>query len=194
MNQLINKIKNISKKIHFAAQEKGAVAIEFALTLPIWIALLLGSSDIAYMMIVTQRVDRIAYTITDIVTQSETITKNDLNNIMIAAGELMRPFTFGDKGVVIVSSLYKPMNGTPTITWQYIGGGSLARGSKIGSTNGTPVMPNGLTLNNNENVIIAEVYYDFDPMFINAGLLSKGDVYRIAVYKPRLSPLITPPS
>lgn len=38
-------------------------------------------------------------------------------------------------------------------------------------------MPNGLTLNANENVIIAEVYYAFKPMFIDAGILSAGDVY-----------------
>lgn len=65
------------------------MAIEFALSLPIWIALLIGMTDISYMMIVSQRVDRIAYSITDIVTQSETISKNDLDNIALAAGQLM---------------------------------------------------------------------------------------------------------
>lgn len=194
MNQLINKLKQKLNTIKFAAQDKGVVAVEFALTLPIWVTLLIGSSDIAYMMLISQRVDRIAYSVTDIVTQSETISTADLDNIMIAAGELMRPFTFGDKGVVIVSSLYKSAGQTPTITWQYVGGGSLARGSKIGAALATPQMPNGLTLNDNENVIIAEVYYDFDPMFINAGILSEGDIYRTAIYKPRLSPLITPPN
>ncbi len=194
MNLMIEKLKQKLASFKFATQEKGAVAIEFALSLPIWVILLLGSSDIAYMMLISQRVDRVAYTVTDIVTQSETVTTTDLNSIVGAAGELMRPFTFGAKGVVIISSLYKPSGGYPTITWQHNGGGSLVRTSKIGTAGSTPVMPNGFVLNDNENVIVTEVYYTFDPMFVNAGVLSKSDIYRTAIYKPRLSPLITPPT
>jgi hypothetical protein len=176
------------------AKKKGAVAIEFALTLPIWVVLLIGSADAAYMMIMSQRIDRVAYSVTDITTQSDTLTMNDLNNILLAAGQLMQPFEFGVKGVVIVTSLYKP-SGEPTkISWQYVGGGSLERVSKIGAVGATPIMPNGLTLNDNENVIVSEVYYDFEPMFVNAGVLKHADIYRTAIYKPRLSPLITPPT
>lgn len=192
------KIKNLCAlltALPFLAREKGTVAIEFALTLPIWIAILIGSADASYLMIVSQRVDRVAYSVTDIVTQSETLTIADIDNTFIAAGQLMQPFEFGASGIVILTSLYKP-SGEPTkITWQYAGGGSLSRGSRIGTFGGsTPALPNGLTLNDNENVIVAEVFYVFEPMFLNAGLLTEGDLYRIAVYKPRLSPLITPPT
>jgi len=177
-----------------ANREKGTVAIEFALALPIWLTLLLGGFDSAYLMIVSQRVDRVAYSVTDIVTQQETVTNDDLDTILLAAGELMQPFTFGTRGVVIVTSLYKPSGEATRISWQYTGGGVLARASKIGTVGSTPTLPNGLSLNDNENVIAAEVYYVFDPMFINAGPLESGDLYRVAVYKPRLSPLITPPT
>jgi hypothetical protein len=145
------------------------------------------------MMIVNQRIDRIAYSVTDIVTQSEMLTQNDLNSILLATSELMQPFTFSEKGVVIISSIYKPAGQPMKISWQYQGGGTLSRTSAIGSAGGLPNMPNGLTLSDNENVIISEVYYHFEPMFINAGILSEEDVYRVAIYKPRLSPLITPP-
>jgi hypothetical protein len=175
-------------------RRRGVTAIEFALTLPIWIALLVGSMDAAYMMLLSQRVDRIAYSVTDIVTQSDTVTQADLDTIMLAAGELMKPFTFGDDGIVIVTSLYKPAGLPVRICWQHTGGGTLARGSKIGTVGVPPSMPAGLTLNNNENVIVSEVYYAFKPMFINAGFLSASDFYRVAIYKPRLSSLITPPT
>lgn len=178
----------------FLLRERGAIAMEFALSLPIWILLLLGSTDAAYMMIVTQRVDRIAYSVTDITSQSELLTNADVNSILLAASELMQPFTFGSDGIVILSSVYKPAGQAMKISWQRSGGGTLARNSKIGIAGAVPSMPNGLTLADNENVIIAEVYYDFRPMFMNAGILSRGDVYRVAVYKPRLSPLITPPT
>lgn len=191
---MIKKCLQRLRRFSFAVQERGAVAMEFALSIPIWIIILLGSSDATYMMIISQRVDRVAYSVTDIVTQSETLTLADLNNILLAAGQLMQPFDFGAEGIVVVTSLYKPAGQPTQISWQYKGGGSLARNSKIGLVGSTPVMPNGLVLNDNENVIVSEVYYNFSPMFMNVGVLAEGDIYRIAVYKPRLSPLITPPT
>ncbi len=172
---------------------RGIAAVELALTMPIWIAIFLGCADAAYMMLVSQRADRIAYGVTDIVTQSKTVTKADLDNILLAAGQLMNPFEFGDKGIVILTSLYKPAGQATQISWQHSGGGGLARESKIGKFGLPPTMPPNLTLNDQENVIVAEVYYAFKPMFINASILSEGDFYRVAIYKPRLSPLITPP-
>jgi hypothetical protein len=198
MNRIIN-LKGFS----FSPRQRsrrGMAALEFALSLPIWITLLLGATDGTMMMIEAQRVDRISYSVTDIVTQSQTLKITDLDSIVLAAGQLMQPFTFGQNGVVIVTSLYKPAGLATQITWQYIGGGTLARGSKIGSCTGistnctAPQMPDGLTLADNENVIVSEVYYAYTPLFINAGFLAAGDVYRTAIYKPRLSPLITPPT
>ncbi len=194
MNRLIKSTRRFLRQSSFALRERGSVAIEFALALPIWIILLLGSSDGAFLMILSQRVDRIAYSVTDIVTQSEMVTLDDLDNIMLAAGQLMEPFPFDAQGVVVVSSVYKPAGQATRISWQYAGGGSLIRDSRLGTAGSTPLLPNGLTLNDNDNVIIAEVYYAFTPLFINAGILSAGDLYRVAIYKPRLSPLITPPT
>lgn len=195
MNRMIKNIIAKARLVSFAAREKGAVAIEFALTLPIWIMLLLGGWDVGYLLILSQRVDRIAYSVTDIVTQQETVTKADLDSIFLAAGQLMQPFSFGADGIVIVTSLHKPAGGNTVISWQYSGGGTLPRTSKIGDpSTTTPAIPGGITLNDNENIIIAEVYYAFTPLFINAGILHEEDLYRVAIYKPRLSPLITPPT
>jgi hypothetical protein len=166
--------------------------VEFALTLPIWIILLLGSADGTYALLVNEKVDRIAYTITDIVTQYQTINLANLADIVQAGGQLMKPFDFTLNGVVIITSAYKPTGKTPKVCWQYVGGGSLSRGSAVGSVGGAPVLPNGLILNDNDNVIITEVYYKFSPLFVSS--FTKGDVYRAAVYKPRLSPLINPPT
>lgn len=177
------------------ARERGVAALEFALTLPIWLAMLLGGSDAALMLMQNQRVDRIAYSVTDIVTQSKLVTKADLNTILLAAGQLMEPFAFGNQGVVVITSLYKPAGQGTQVTWQYSGGGTLSRGSKIGIVSGNSVtMPNGLVLNDNENVIVSEVYYTYNPLFVNAGPLKAKEMYGVAIYKPRLSPLITPPT
>jgi hypothetical protein len=175
-------------------RRRGIAAAEFALTLPIWIALLLGALDGTYCLLVNEKTDRIAYSVTDIVTQYQTITIANLKDILQAATQLMQPFSFGSNGIVIVTSVYKPTGQSPIIEWQYSGGGTLAKASAIGTTGGTPALPNGLTLNDNDNVVISEVYYNFTPLFINAGPLHANTVYRVAMYKPRLSQLIVPPT
>ena len=156
--------------------------------------MMLGAADGTYCLLVNEKADRIAYSVTDIVTQYQVITKANLNDITLAAAQLMQPFPFSTQGLVIVSSIYKPTGKNPVIEWQYSGGGSLVKSSQIGTTGGVPVLPNGLTLNDNDNVIISEVYYNFTPMFISAGMFSSNLIYRVAIYKPRLSQLINTPT
>ncbi|MDE1900498.1 MAG: pilus assembly protein [Alphaproteobacteria bacterium] len=173
---------------------RGVAAVEFALTLPIWTALILGASGGTYALLVSERCDRIAYTVTDVVTQYQTITLADLSDIVQAAGQLMSPIAFGASGMVIVTSVYQPSTGQPVVEWQYQGGGTLTAVSRIGTTGGVATLPNGLTLNAGDNVIISEVFYNFTPLFPSSGLFDIGQIYRTAIYKPRLSPLVTPPT
>jgi len=193
MAEILRRRRGIGSRLMGRAR-RGIAALEFALTLPIWITLLLGAADGTYCMLVNERTDRIAYTVTDIVTQYQTVSVANLNDIVQAASQIMNPFTFGNNGVVIISSVYKPAGATPYICWQYTGGGGLVATSHIGTTGGAPALPNGLTLNDNDNVIIAEVFYNFTPMFVSEGLFTSGTIYRNAVYKPRLSPLTQTPS
>ena len=186
-------VKNLWRSLRDRTR-RGIAAVEFALTMPIWATFLLGTIDGSYCLMVNEKVDRIAYSVTDIVTQYQTVSIANLNDIILAAGQLMQPFNFSNNGFVIVSSVFQPATGQPIIEWQYKGGGTLTQSSRIGNTNGAASLPNGLTLNPNDNVIISEVYYNFTPLFLNANLFHANLVYRVAVYKPRLSPLVTPPT
>lgn len=187
---------------------KGVAAVEFALTLTFfWIPLLLGLADGSIFLLVNEKLDRISYSVTDIVTQYSVISLANLADISLAASQMMQPYSFsGGNGILIISSVYQP-SGTgvkPIVCWQYSASGLVASGasagSKIGSpgnsstcaTGGTAVLPSGLTLNAGDNVIISEVYYTFSPLFLDQ-FLSK-TLYRYAVYKPRLSPLTVAPS
>lgn len=174
--------------------ENGVAAVEFALMLPILLVLLLGGMDITRFMLYQQKVDRIAFTMADLVAQEQSVTTAQLNDIALGAAQIMQPFPFGAQGVVIVSSVYKdPNQAYPVIRWQYSGGGSLGRSSKIGNVGGTPILPNGLTLNGKDNVIIAEVYYRFSPLY-NSGYTPDTDIYKVSIYKPRLGALLSLPA
>lgn len=179
---------------HRHGGQRGVAAVELALVFPILLVLFLGGMDMTRYLLYHQKVERITFSIADIVSQSSSITKVQMNDIVLAAGQIMQPFNFGAYGVVIVSSVYKdPAQAYPSIRWQYTGGGTLARTSKIGIVNGTPSLPNGLTLNDKDNVIITETYYVFSPTF-NSGVVPAGDLYKVSVYKPRLGALLSLPN
>ncbi|MCE2927441.1 MAG: pilus assembly protein [Rickettsiales bacterium] len=171
-------------------REDGIAYVEFATSLPFLLALFMGSVEMTRFIIVSQKVEKSAVTISDVVSQSETIGVTQLNQLISAVGQVMQPYSFGNNGYVIISSVTKTGTNPPRVNWQYTGGGSWTQSSQVGSTGLTATLPNGLTLNDRDTVIIAEVYYNFQPMLVSDVLTSK-QLYRVAVFKPRLGDLQT---
>lgn len=185
--------QNIKKLL---SNQKGVAAIEFALILPFLLLLLLGGFEITQFLLLNQKLDKVSYTITDVVSQNTSLTNAQLNQIMSASVQIMKPIPFQNEGVVILSSIYKNGNNAPVVRWQYKGGGLLVRSSRIGNVNQNAILPNELTLNDKDNVIIAEVYYTYTPIFstFSQNFLSATDLYKVAIFKPRLGDLTTPPT
>jgi Flp pilus assembly protein TadG len=174
--------------------QRGIAFTEFALVLPFLLLLMMGGYELSRLIIVNQRLEKVAYTVTDVVAQQTSVTNAQLGNIMTAAAEIMQPYPFSANGDIILSSVYQNGTGTsPTVKWQYKGGGTLASVSKIGQLAGIAALPSGLTLNNTDNVIIAEVFYNYTPLLIAGPILSTS-LYKVVVFKPRLGALTTPPN
>ncbi len=164
--------------------------VEFATSLPFMLALFIGSVEITRYIMVAQKVEKSAVTISDVVAQSETISVTQLNQLVTAVGQVMQPYSFGASGYVIISSVSKSGTNPPRINWQYTGGGTWTRPSQVGTTGLTATLPNGLTLNDRDTVIVAEIFYNFQPMLVS-DLLTGRQLYRVAVFKPRLGDLQT---
>ncbi len=131
---------------------------------------------------------------------------------------MMYPYTRGaaDPNIVVIMTdvLAVPVNPntnppTPTVRWQYCGGGgatlaSLGVTSKvtpgisgsnaIGGTTAnltgvsSPFGATGFTMANNEEILIGEVYYNYQPIMRNP-VLAATQLYRASVYTPRLGAL-----
>lgn len=185
---LITRIRQLIK------DTRGVAAIEFALFLPLLVVLFLGGFELSRYILINQKTEKSAYAVADIVAQQTSVTKAQLDQIILAASEIMRPYDIGNNGRIILTSVYK--NGTanePTVQWQYVGGGTLTKDSKVGKVGQTAVLPGNLTLNDKDNVIVAEFYYEVKPLFAHSGL-GPSSLYKFALFKPRLGLLTTPPS
>src|SRR5262249_34851262 len=134
----------------FFRDQRGVAALEFAIVLPMVMTMLLGVMEIANFILASERTDKMAYTIADLVTQNETVTTSDLNTILDASSQIMQPFPFSNNGHVIITAVYRAPGDVPKIAWQYEGGGTLHQvngqpvggGSIFGSSVGSiPVLP-----------------------------------------------------
>lgn len=169
--------------------------MEFALVLPLLLVLCFGGFELSRFILISHKLEKAAYTVTDVVAQQTSITTSQLNNIMAAASEIMQPYAFRDNGVIILSSVYQSgAVNPPTIKWQYTGGGNLyGAASKVGQVGGYATLPAGLTLSDKDNVIMAEVFYKFEPVFAGE-VVTPSDIYKTVFFKPRLGSLTTPPN
>ena len=165
----------------------GNVAVEFALTLPVLMLLMLGSAEMGRFVILHQKVDRVAVTTSDLVSRAETIKESDLDDIFDAADLVAQPFDLSNLGIVIVSAITNNGSGA-RVAWQRSGGGSATHTSQIGTQGGAATLFADFEVRQGETAIIAEVFYDFEP-FLSELIVEPQTLYRRAHHRPRLGTL-----
>jgi hypothetical protein len=174
--------------------ERGVSLTELALLTPPLLMLFVGVIEISFKLWSTQKAEKLSVTISDVVAQAQTVSMEGLGDIVDATDDIMDPFAFGDNGEVIISSIYRAQ-GTEDVkvNWQCIRNRPFGQPSRLGLPGDDATLPEDLWLDEKENVIVAEVFYTYQPIL--PGLLFDGDsvVYRRAFFKPRLGALTNPP-
>ncbi|TQV79039.1 TadE/TadG family type IV pilus assembly protein [Denitrobaculum tricleocarpae] len=201
MNAVLNSYRlKIARQYHsFVSDRSGVTIIEFAFIVPVILFMLLGMFDMGRYMLLNQKLDRAAATMSDLTSRPSSISAAEINQLMIAAIEVVQPFDLASKGGVIVSSVYKNPGDPAEITWQIQGAGPTLPPSLYGGVGDPANMPAGFVVRDNENVITAEVYFRFEPVFLDflssffdsGGLLPEGVIVQTALRQPRLGDLST---
>lgn len=180
--------------MRFGKNAQGVAMVEFAICAPILMLLLLGSLEGSRFLIINQKQEKIAFTVADVVAQSTDLTTTGIDQLLAATQDMMDPFTFGANGMVLITSVTKNTGQNPVVNWRYSGGGQLTGvTSAFGSVGAAAVLPAGFTLNDRDNIIIAEVFYRFAPIY-SSQLFGQRTLYKMAIYKPRLGELTRPPA
>jgi Flp pilus assembly protein TadG len=171
----------------------GTAMIEFGLVLPLLMLMLLGTIEISRFAILNQKVDKVANSMADFVTQGTSVSGANLSSFATAATEIMKPYSY--TGTIVFSSvsfINAPVGscntvGAVCITWQCkkLGGGA----SKIGGQGGNATLPGGYTVSSGQDVIVAEAVFDYTPFVSLTGTLipalAPRPIYKAAIYKPR---------
>jgi Flp pilus assembly protein TadG len=178
----------------FCRDGRGTAAVEFALIAPILVVLALGCFEVPRYVMVFQKLSRTSSGVADLVAQADDpITTNQMNDIFTAGKLMMQPYDVVANGVIIVSSVNNPGGTGVKITWQKRKG-SVATVSKLGVQGATPGagLPVGVSPASNEEVLVAEVYYNYTPIF-GTIIYNGSQIYRASFTRPRNDNLNTSP-
>jgi Flp pilus assembly protein TadG len=168
----------------------GSVYAETAVSLLVLSLTTLAGVEIGRYVLLKQKLDRAVASVADVAAQGQTISVADLDNLYAAAVDILKPFTLDGVGTVIVSSVSTTGANPPKVDWQRAGGSDISVGSAIGAEGQNATLPAELTVRSGEEVIVAEVYYNFTP-WLAPWVASPGQIYNRAFYRPRQGPLTT---
>lgn len=181
------------QKGDFGKDRRGVAATEMALIAPVLLIMLLGMSEVAMKMHAQYKAAQTATTVADMIARYQSVTKSDIKGLLDASSKVIGSENFATKGTVILSSASKANKAdSPKVSWQCTGGGSFAASSRLGKLGGIASLPGSLTLDEGDNVIVAEVFYSYESVI---GFLDGGSavLYNVATFRPRLGALTTAP-
>ncbi len=171
----------------FFRAERGTLAVELAMAVPIIFALMVTGVEVTRYVLLNQKVERTSATLADLVSQSDVLSEAALLNLVGAAGHVMTPYSVDTDGRIVISSLTNPSGSQPRVAWQR-GYGAGAGASRFGAQGGAATLPDDFVIRVGENVIAVEVFFDYQPM-LASNALDPGEVSSFALFRPRFASL-----
>lgn len=138
----------------FRNEIRGVAALEFAIIAPVLILMLVGTLEISLAIAVNRKVSRISSTVADLITQSQSLTNSDLDNIMDVSSRIMYPYP---NAVEIVITTINVAGSNATVDCSYsLGAPENAQGAPY--TVPSSIKEDGV------NLVSAKISADHTPM------------------------------
>ena len=165
----------------FKRDRDGASAIEFAILAPLLIALYLGCVEITDGIAADRKVTLVAGALSNLTSQSQTITADGMTNILNASAAIIKPYSVGNLAATI-TCLKIDAAGVAKVKWSAtLNGTARADGSTVTLPSADLAVPNSY-------LVWSEVNYNYTPVvgYTISGTLALSD-------QMFMSPRITPP-
>jgi Flp pilus assembly pilin Flp len=170
----------------FLKDESGVSLTEFAVAVPVLVLMLVGGMEVSRMVLLSQKVDRVTTTTSDLIGQAETLTQAEINNIFNAANSILTPFVLAGNGRIVVTSLWLD-NGVPRVCWQRSFPGTTPGTSNFPAPGFRATLPSGLQLRTSEAILAAETFFNYSPAFWRE--LGAQSYHRVSYSRPRMTSL-----
>ncbi|RYG56945.1 MAG: pilus assembly protein [Alphaproteobacteria bacterium] len=178
----------------FLRREAGVAVVEFALVVPLMLAVYVGCSEAAALLTVDRKVQSVAGAVGDLVARSnKKITETELTDYFRAATSILVPYSANGL-VQTVTAVSVDKNGVATVLWS-----ARFTDDKLtkqvadhpkGSSFDLPVEMKAIAAG--QTVISAESEYGYNPL-IGVVFRNTVDLHRSALFMPRYGGTITFP-
>ncbi len=89
----LGSLQSLAKSVQtFVRDRRGASAIEFAFVIPIMLIMYLGTMELGQGIETNKKVARSASMIADLVTQEQTLTKSEIDGILVVGESILQPY------------------------------------------------------------------------------------------------------
>ena len=165
---------------------RGVAAVEFALVLPFMVLLFFGMLEMNAALTVDRKVSQAAQSLADLVSQTDRLSSNDINDLLKVTKAVLDPYPQSDLKLVVASVEIEDVN-KPRVQW------SRAVNEAQWATGSAPPIefPEALAKQPGSFVIVTQATYKYTPSFsavlkdvFNTDSIELADTYFM---RPRIS-------
>ena len=122
----------LSLAARFKRDDRGVAVVEFALVVPVLLALYVGGFAVSNSAATSRKVTDTTAQITNVAAQFTSMQASDAQGLMAAASQIMSPYNTSALSEVL-TLVGVDGNGKATVTWSqaYNGGAALAKGTPV---------------------------------------------------------------
>lgn len=118
----------------FVKDNSGASAIEFAFVLPLLLVMYLGTMELGQGIEANKKVSRSAAMIGDLVTQSQTLTRQEIDGILVVGDSIMQPY-YRSRPTITITAIRIDASSVARVAWsRKIVAGNTSGGTAVGTT------------------------------------------------------------
>lgn len=171
-------------RTRFGRDEKGVAAVEFALLIPIILALFIGTIEMSQAITIDRRVTQATSATADLIARTRSTTTNELDGIMEIVEQILRPYDPNLMSLTIANVIAAPDDETDTtVCWAYQHNGGADTSLQPGSAYS---LPPGI-VEKGDSVLIAEAKYDYTGLLFEYFVEGAIELTEKFYLKPRLS-------
>lgn len=166
----------------WSARSSGMIAAEFALVLPLMVALLFGAFDMGSALVINQKAIAASQMMADLASRTVAVTQDEIDDIVFAGQQAMRPYSLATFSYSILSIEYSDDEESPepTVCWDQ--GPIETTQAMLDST--LPLAAPG------EGLVVVTIDYDYEPVFATY-LMDVINMREVAFARGRRSPVVS---